>query len=74
MRGRVGTVEGFARRLNRLIAESGLTHSQIGEMVGRERKTISAYRNGTGVPDAVILVKLCAVLHTTPNYLLLGRE
>ena len=71
---RTGIIEGFAERLNVLIIESGLTCSEIGERVGRERKSISGYRNGDCVPNAVVLMKMCAVLNTTPNYLLLGKD
>ena len=73
-RTRTGIIEGFAERLDALIIESGLNHSEIGNRVGRERKSISAYRNGTSVPDAVVLMKMCAVLNTTPNYLISGKE
>lgn len=73
-RERVGTIEGFAERLDALIYESGLNHSAIGVRVGRDRKTISGYRNGHCIPDAVVLMKMCAVLNTTPNYLILGKE
>lgn len=69
-----GTMIGFAERLDQLIYESGLTNKQIGEMVGRDRKAIGFYRNGAGIPDGVVICKLCSVLKTTPNYLLLGKE
>ena len=71
---RTGIINGFAERLDDLIFESQLSCSEIGKKVGRERKSIYAYKNGLCVPDAVTLIKLCEVLKTTPNYLLLGRE
>lgn len=71
---RRGTIEGFADRLDDLICKSGLTCSQIGERVGRERKSIYAYKNGDCSPDIVVLARLCTVLHTTPNYLIYGKD
>ena len=71
---RTGTMIGFAERLDQLIYESGMTNRQIGDMVGRERKAIGLYRTGAGIPDGVVICKLCSVLKTTPNYLLLGKE
>lgn len=73
-RNRTGIIDGFAERLNNLILESGLTYTEIAKKVGRERKTIYGYKNGVCVPDAVVLMKLCGVLKTTPNYLLLGKD
>lgn len=73
-RTRTGTIKGFAERLDQLIYESKLSCSVIGERVGRDRKAIYGYKNGDCVPDAIVLLKLCYVLHTTPNYLLLGKE
>lgn len=71
---RTGIIDGFAERLDDLIFKSNLSCSEIGEKVGRERKSIYAYKNGTNVPDAVVLMRLCTVLNTTPNYLILGKE
>lgn len=71
---RIGIIDGFAERLDDLIYESQLSCSEIGKKVRRDRKTISAYKNGHCVPDAVTLIKLCDVLNTTPNYLLLGKK
>ena len=73
-RERTNTMEGFAYRLNKLICERGLNCIQIGEMIGKDRKTIYSYKNGDCSPDGVTICKLCYVLKTTPNYLLLGKE
>ena len=73
-RERVGTIEGFGKRLNDLILEKGYSYQQVSEMIGRERKSVYMYKNGDSIPDGVIICRLCAILHTTPNYLLLGKE
>lgn len=71
---RTGTMIGFPERLDHLIRERGMSNRQVGDMVGRERKTIGMYRTGAVIPDGVIICKLCSALKTTPNYLLLGKE
>ena len=73
-RERVGTVEGFGKRLNDLILAKGYTYRQVAEKIGRDRKAVYQYKNGDTIPDGVIICRLCSVLQTTPNYLLLGKE
>lgn len=73
-RERVGTVEGFGERLQELMWKHNLSDGDVGKRISRNRKTVLAYRHGDGMPDGVILVRLCDALRTTPNYLLLGRE
>lgn len=73
-RGRTGTMEGFAKRLDDLILASGYTYKQVADRIGKERKAIHGYKSGNTIPDGVTICRLCSVLHTTPNYLLLGKE
>ena len=73
-RPRVGFIEGFPERFKKLIAESGYSMIEIAQKVGRDRKALYGYLHGDSSPDAVVIVKLCEVLKTTPNYLLLGKE
>lgn len=73
-RERLGTIVGFGKRLNDLILEKGYTYQQVAERIGRDRKTVYKYKNGDSIPDGVIICRLCTALHTTPNYLLLGKE
>ena len=73
-RERVGTIVGFGKRLNDLILEKGYTYQQVAELIGREKKAVYMYKNGYTIPDGVIICRLCTVLQTTPNYLLLGKE
>lgn len=71
---RLGTMYGFAKRLDDLILTSGYTYQQIADRIGRERKAVYAYKSGATIPDGVTICRLCSVLRTTPNYLLLGKE
>ena len=73
-RERRGTMQGFAKRLDDLILASGYTYKQVADRIGKERKSIYAYKTGDTIPDGVTICKLCFVLRTTPNYLLLGKE
>lgn len=73
-RGRTGTIEGFANRLNDLILTSGYTYQQVADRIGKNRKSLYAYKTGDRIPDGVTICKLCSVLRTTPNYLLLGKN
>ena len=73
-RERLGTVFGFAERLDSLIQQNEYTYNFVAERVGRDRKSVYGWKNGDAIPDGVIIVRLCALLHTTPNYLLLGKE
>ena len=53
--------EYIARTLKRLRMEKGLTADQVGEMLGKSGKTVNAWENNRGQPDAEILMKLCDI-------------
>lgn len=53
--------ESIARALKRLRENSGLTADQVGAMVGKSGKTVNAWENNRGQPDAEILIKLCDI-------------
>ena len=73
-RERTGTMEGFADRLDKLIYERGYTYQQVADRIGKNRKSVYKYKDGETIPDGVVICKLCSVLRTTPNYLLLGKN
>ena len=50
-----------AQALKRLRENSGLTADQVGAMVGKSGKTVNAWENNRGQPDAEILIKLCDI-------------
>lgn len=55
----------IAKQLKRLREQSGLTAAQVGEAVGKSGKTVNAWENNRGQPDAEILMKLCDIYNVT---------
>lgn len=53
--------ETIAKVLKRLREQSGLTADQVGALVGKSGKTVNAWENNRGQPDAEILIKLCDI-------------
>lgn len=53
--------ESIAKVLKRLREQSGLTADQVGAMVGKSGKTVNAWENNRGQPDAEILMQLCSI-------------
>lgn len=53
--------EFIAKTLKRLREKSGLTADQVGEMVGKSGKTVNAWENNRGQPDAETLMELCDI-------------
>ena len=49
--------------LKRLRENIGLTADEVGSIIGRSGKTVNAWENGRGQPDAEMLIKLCSVYH-----------
>lgn len=53
--------EYIAKKLKELRNKSGFTVYQVGELVGKSGKTVSAWENNRGQPDAEMLMKLCDI-------------
>lgn len=53
--------ETIAKALKRLREQSGLTADQVGAMVGKSGKTVNAWENNRGQPDAETLMQLCDI-------------
>ena len=53
--------EYIAKILRKLRKESGLTAQEVGNFIGKSGKTVSAWENNHGQPDAEILIKLCDI-------------
>lgn len=51
--------EQLAMRLRNFREKSGLTIYEVGEKIGKSGKTVSAWENGRGQPDADMLLTLC---------------
>lgn len=53
--------EHIAKTLKRLREQSGLTADQVGAMLGKSGKTVNAWENCRGQPDAELLMRLCDI-------------
>ena len=53
--------ESIAKTLKRLREKQGLTADQVGAMIGKSGKTVNAWENNRGQPDAGMLMKLCEI-------------
>lgn len=53
----------IARLLKQYREDAGLTVREVGEAIGKSGKTVSAWENGRGQPDAEMFLKLCEVYH-----------
>ena len=53
--------EYIAKKLKELRLRSGLTAEAVGELVGKSGKTVNAWENNRGQPDAECLMKLCDI-------------
>lgn len=53
--------DNIARVLKKLRLQSGLTADQVGTKLGKSGKTVNAWENNRGQPDADTLIKLCDI-------------
>ncbi len=53
--------EHIAKVLKELRLKSGLTAKEVGDMIGKSGKTVSAWENNHGQPDAELLIALCDI-------------
>lgn len=53
--------EHISRTLKESREAAGFTVYQVGDLLGKSGKTISAWKNGRGEPDADTLLKLCGI-------------
>ena len=64
----------LGKRIARRRKALGLTQSKVNEMAGLSDKYLSNIERAVSIPSIDVLMKLCAVLKTTPDTLLLGTE
>jgi transcriptional regulator with XRE-family HTH domain len=53
--------EFIAQKLKELRQKSKLTADEVGEKIGKSGKTVNAWENNRGQPDAEILIALCDI-------------
>ena len=64
----------LGKRIAKRRKELGLTQSRVNDMAGLSDKYLSNIERAVSVPSVDVLMKLCAVLRTTPDELLLGTD
>ncbi len=57
--------ETIAKALKRLRLQSGLTAKQVGDILGKSGKTVNAWENNRGQPDAEMLMSLCDIYNVS---------
>lgn len=65
--------EHIARKLKELRQKNGLTADEVGAKIGKSGKTVNAWENNRGQPDAEILIELCDI-YNVDNILKEFRE
>ena len=63
---------GFADRLNQAMYDKDINATQLGRLVGMERKTVYSWQWGDSMPNSLILARICKVLGVSADYLLFG--
>lgn len=63
---------GIGKRLKLCARARGLSDADVAKQAGIEKRAYNHYANDKREPDFQTLLRICAVLDTTPNFLLLG--
>lgn len=50
--------------------DNGVTQTQLAQQLGTTQQTVSRWLSGRNEPDFDTLLRICLVLHETPNDLL----
>ena len=60
----------FRDRLKRALTDRGISKSILADRLGRDRKTIFCWFNGSTIPNAFMLRELAGFFHVSANWLL----
>ena len=60
----------FAKRLQKLRTDAGMTQSELGDKLSYSDKTVSKWERGEAIPDASVLKKLSGLFHVSVDSLL----
>ena len=63
-------IEGFAERVDKVLAEQGKSKVQIARETGFDRKTFMAIGRENRMPCPLAIARFCAETHTDANWLL----
>ena len=61
----------FAQNLKELRIEHGLSQAQLGQKLGVNQRTVSAWEKGICEPSFALLIRLCEIFDETIDSLLL---
>lgn len=61
-------------RIKECRKDLGMSQEKLAELLYMKKSTICKYENNQNDVGSSMIVELANVLHTTPNYLLLGEE
>lgn len=60
----------FPMRLNTLLAENDVSQVALAKVIGRERKCVSNWIHGVGIPNAAMIVRLSRLFGVSSDWLL----
>lgn len=63
-------IEGFAERIDKVLAEQGMSKSRIARETGFDRKTFMAIGRENRMPCPLAIARFCACTNTDANWLL----
>ena len=67
------TLSGADKRLHDAWLKTGLNQEAVAKQIGMNRKSVNYYLNGSVVPSATTLGKMCKVLKVSADYILFGE-
>ena len=64
-----GLREIIRQRLIECRRENGLTQTEVGHIIGKEKTTVATWEQGRSMPDVETLYRLAAYYHKTIGYM-----
>ena len=64
----------FSANLKELRKQANMSQDSLAEQLSVSRQTVSSWERGKSYPDLDMLVRICEILHVTPNKLLYPSE
>lgn len=64
----------FSANLKELRKQANMSQDSLAEQLSVSRQTVSSWERGKSYPDLDMLVRICEILHVTPNRLLYPSE
>ena len=57
----------FSANLKELRKQANMSQDSLAEQLSVSRQTVSSWERGKSYPDLDMLVRICEMLHVTPN-------